>query len=46
MKSAIHYIQSITGSKNLSIGAVFVGENSIKLVKPSFDHAKLKGRIW
>ena len=45
VKSAINYIQSITGSKNLSIGAVFVGENSIKLVKPSFNHAKLKEEI-
>ena len=45
VKSAINYIQSITGSKNRSIGAVFVGENSIKLVKPSFNHAKLKEEI-
>ncbi len=48
IKSVVNYIESITGSKNLSLGAVFVGENSIKIIKPSFNHAKLKeelGRI-
>ena len=45
VKSIFKYILSITGSKNLSLGAVFVSENSIKIVKPSLNHEKLKEEI-
>ncbi|HMV43564.1 MAG TPA: VWA domain-containing protein [Leptospiraceae bacterium] len=48
VKGIFRYILSITGSKNLSLGAVFVSESSIKILKPSLNHDKLKeelGRI-
>lgn len=45
VKAGINYIQSITGSKHLSLGAVLVGENSIRIVKPSLDHSKLKEEL-
>lgn len=45
VKAAINYIQSITGSKNLSLGAVLVGENFIKIIKPSLNHSKLKEEL-
>lgn len=48
VKSVVNYIFSITGTRGLSLGAILVRDNSIKVIKPSFNHAPLKeelGRI-
>lgn len=45
IKSVVNYILSITGSKNFSLGAVLVKENSIKIIKPSFNHNELKTEL-
>ena len=42
IKSTVNFILSITGSKNLALGAILVKENSIKIIKPSFNHNELK----
>lgn len=45
IKATVNYLLSITGSKNFSMGAILVKENSIKIIKPSFNHKELKKEL-